>query len=205
MSAGGTSTTGQGGTGGGSEGGCEVMPLTDEFRQAYDDLDPFYQKYADAGGLPVVSSLSPADETLTRVCELVIDMTSARPDALEALIAQHVRFAVIGEDELTNDIPEFAYLDDYINQRARRSSSIAIRTNEPVPRVGRCPRARGLRPRFSETLLSSGAAAGGGSVSVIVQFCSCTAATSGSFVRSARIVCLRAGKLAGAPIVAKSF
>ena len=117
--AGGTTTTGQGGTGGSVGGGCEVMPLTDEFRQAYDDLDPFYQKYADAGGLPVVSSLSPADEALTRVCELVIDMTSARPDALEALIRQHVRFAVIGEDELTNDIPEFSYLDDYINQRAR--------------------------------------------------------------------------------------
>jgi hypothetical protein len=47
------------------------MPLTDEFRQAYDNLDPFYQKYADARGLPVVSSMSPGDESLTRVCELV--------------------------------------------------------------------------------------------------------------------------------------
>lgn len=113
-----TSTTG--GTGGtGNTSGCEVMPLTDEFREAYDDLDPFYQKYADAGGLPVVSSLAPADEALTRVCELVIDMLSARPDVHEALIERYVRFAVIGEDELTNDIPEFSYLDDYINQRAR--------------------------------------------------------------------------------------
>lgn len=116
-----TSTTGgTGGTGGtGNTSGCEVMPLTDEFREAYDDLDPFYQKYADAGGLPVVSSLAPADEALTRVCELVIDMLSARPDVHEALIERYVRFAVIGEDELTNDIPEFSYLDDYINQRAR--------------------------------------------------------------------------------------
>jgi hypothetical protein len=127
-SANSATTTGQGGTGQGSlggaggagtTGGCEVMPLTDEFRQAYDDLDPFYQKYADADGLPVVSSLSPADAALTRVCELVIDMVSARPDVLEALIGNHVRFAVIGEDELTNDIPEFSYLDDTINQRAR--------------------------------------------------------------------------------------
>ncbi|HEY6722527.1 MAG TPA: hypothetical protein VI197_00810 [Polyangiaceae bacterium] len=118
--AGGTTTGDTGGTGGtGNPGGCEVMPLTDEFRQAYDDLDPFYQKYADARGLPVVSSMSPADEALTRVCELVIDMVSARPDVVEALVERHVRFAVIGEDELTNDIPEFSYLDDYINQRAR--------------------------------------------------------------------------------------
>lgn len=121
--AGGTSMgdTGTSGGAGGTanEGGCEVMPLTDEFRREYDNLDPFYQKYADANGLPVVSSMSPADEALTRVCELVIDMVSARPDVLEALLENHVRFAVIGEDELTNDIPEFSYLDDYINQRAR--------------------------------------------------------------------------------------
>lgn len=118
--AGGTdagNTGGAGGTGSGSN--CEVKPLTDEFRKAYDNLDPFYQKYADANGLPVVSSMAPADEALTRVCELVIDMVSARPDVMEALIDNYVRFAVIGEDELTNDIPEFSHLDDYINQRAR--------------------------------------------------------------------------------------
>ncbi|HEU5074089.1 MAG TPA: hypothetical protein VFU02_07945 [Polyangiaceae bacterium] len=123
MATGGQSGTGQGTEGGtGGEGGqnrCAVMPLTAEFRQEYDELDPFYQKYADANGLPVVSSASPADAALTRVCELVIDMLSARPDVLEALLENHVRFAVIGEDELTNDIPEFAHLDDSINERAR--------------------------------------------------------------------------------------
>src|SRR5690606_2524321 len=66
-----------------------------------------------------ISSASPADEALTRACELVIDMVSARPDVLEALIDNHIRFAIIGEDELTNDIPEYRYLDDSINTRAR--------------------------------------------------------------------------------------
>lgn len=116
---------GAGGTvggGGGSElpeGQCEVMRLSEEFRQSYDNLDPFYQKYADAAGVPIVSSDSPADEALSRACELVIDMTSARLDVREALIENHIRFAIIGEDELTNDIPEYSYLDDSINQRAR--------------------------------------------------------------------------------------
>jgi hypothetical protein len=98
---------------------CAVQPLTDEFRASYDNLDPFYQKYADANGLPVVSSTQPADEALTRACLLVIDMLSARPDVQEALIQNHVRFAIIAESELTNDIPEFSYLPDSINQRAR--------------------------------------------------------------------------------------
>ena len=121
--SGGTSSTSVGGSGGtGNEPGddrCAVKPVTEEFRENYDDLDPFYQKYADANGLPVVSSLAPSDAALERACELVIDMTSARPDVLAELIRKYVRFAIIAEDELTNDIPEFAYLDDAINERAR--------------------------------------------------------------------------------------
>jgi hypothetical protein len=101
------------------EGRCTVQPLTAELRQAYDNLDPFYQKYADADGLLVVSSAEPADEALERGCLMVLDMTSARPDVREALIANYVRLAIIGENELTNDIPEFAYLPDSVNQRAR--------------------------------------------------------------------------------------
>lgn len=119
-SFGGSGGTGQGGTG--NEPGddpCAVKPLTAEFRENYDNLDPFYQKYADANGLPVVSSLAPSDAALERACQLVIDMTSARPDVLSELIRTYVRFAIIAEDELTNDIPEFSYLDDAINERAR--------------------------------------------------------------------------------------
>ncbi len=100
-------------------GKCAVQPLTAEFRQAYDQLDPFYQKYADANGIPVVSSDQPADEALVRACQAVIDMLSARDDVRQVLIDRFVRFAIIAENELTNDIPEFSYLDDAINERAR--------------------------------------------------------------------------------------
>lgn len=105
------------------QGRCVVQPLSAEFRASYDDLDPFYTKYADAAGLPVVSSDAPDDMALIRVCELVIDMTM-RPDVRAALIEQHVRFAIIGNEELTNDIPEFAYLPDSINERARGLGSL---------------------------------------------------------------------------------
>jgi hypothetical protein len=116
---------GEGGQSGGSGGEatdgpnrCVVQPITDEFRENYDNLDPFYRKYADAAGLPVVSSDAPADMARTRACELVIDMTM-RDDVRQALIDNYVRFAIIGNDELTNDIPEFSYLPDSINDRAR--------------------------------------------------------------------------------------
>src|SRR5690606_10431743 len=70
-SVGGAGGTAQGGSGGSAtlatttqggssnipqEGQCAVEPLTEEFRQSYDNLDPFYQKMADANGLPVISS-----------------------------------------------------------------------------------------------------------------------------------------------------
>lgn len=114
----GAAAAGSAGAPSNNDGFCVVQPISDEFRESYDDLDPFYLKYADAKGLPVVSSDSPADEALERACELVIDMTM-RDDVREALIENYVRFAIIGEDELTNDIPEFSYLDDSINERAR--------------------------------------------------------------------------------------
>jgi hypothetical protein len=101
---------------------CAVRPVTEEFRASY-DLDPFYTRYADAAGLPVVGSDAPSDQALLRVCELVLDMTM-RADVREALIDRQVRFAVIGQDELTNDIPEFSHLDDSINQRARGLGSL---------------------------------------------------------------------------------
>jgi hypothetical protein len=97
---------------------CEVAPITDELRESY-DLDPFYQKFALARGVPVISSNSPADAALLRTCELLIDMLSAREDVVEVLLERRTRFGVIGEDELTNDIPEYRNFPDTINTRAR--------------------------------------------------------------------------------------
>ncbi len=46
-------------------------------------------------------------------------MVSARPDVLASLLETHTRFAVIGEQEQTNDIPEYRDQPDSINERAR--------------------------------------------------------------------------------------
>jgi len=100
------------------EAACVVSPISDELREAY-DFDPFYVKHTLAQGIPVISSAEPADAALTRVCELLIDMLSVRDDVVDILLQRRTRFGVIGEDELTNDIPEYRDFPDTINQRAR--------------------------------------------------------------------------------------
>jgi hypothetical protein len=97
---------------------CGVAPIPDELREAY-DLDPFYVKHTLARGVPVVSSAAPADEALSRACELLIDMLSQRQDVVDILLQRRTRFGIIGNDELTNDIPEYRGFPDSINTRAR--------------------------------------------------------------------------------------
>ncbi|WP_437519975.1 hypothetical protein WME79_25605 [Sorangium sp. So ce726] len=119
--AGSSSSAGGGGTagaGGMDTFSCAVGPVPEAIRQAW-DVDPFYQKYADANGIPVMSSNAPSDASVELACRLVIEMVSMRDDARLALIENHTFFAMLGVDELTNDIPEYAYMPDSINERAR--------------------------------------------------------------------------------------
>lgn len=114
------------GCGAEAEGSCGPVrsPVPPEVREAL-DLDPFYQKYVDAGGLAILASSEPEDASLLAACELVNDMLVARDDVREALIRSRARFAIIGRDEGTAEIPEYGYGNrpqqdvDYINQRAR--------------------------------------------------------------------------------------
>ena len=88
-------------------------------------LDPFYEKYVDAGGMPVLSSGAPEDAALTRACQLVGNMLSNRPDVRAKLIELRARFVVIGRNEGTADVPEYGFREksreeqDAINARAR--------------------------------------------------------------------------------------
>jgi hypothetical protein len=117
--SGASGSAGSGGTGGaGGEFSCAVGPVPEEIRQEW-DVDPFYQKYADANGLPVLGSGEPSDESITLACQLVVEMVSMRDDVRLALIDNQVFFAMLGTNELTNEIPEYSYMPDSINQRAR--------------------------------------------------------------------------------------
>jgi hypothetical protein len=71
-------------------------------------LNPFYKKYTDAAGIPVVSSEKVPNAALLVARDIVNAMLAARSDIRKALIARHWRTGVIAEVEMTMDIPEYS-------------------------------------------------------------------------------------------------
>jgi hypothetical protein len=126
---------GGGGTGGGTSKCGPVTSVPEDVRERL-ELDPFYEKHVDANGLSVLASSAPSDESLILACELLSNMLGDREDVREELIRRRARFAIIGENEGTADIPEYGYRDgpqadiDYINQRARGLGGIVASCGE---------------------------------------------------------------------------
>jgi len=71
-------------------------------------VDPFYKKFVDAQGIPVISSERVPDDALLVARDIIITMLSARPDIRKAMIERRWRTGVIAETEMTADIPEYA-------------------------------------------------------------------------------------------------
>jgi hypothetical protein len=69
-------------------------------------FDPFYTKYTDALGIPIVSSEKVPDAALLVARDVVNHMLAKRPDLREALVAKNWRIGVMAETEMTTDIPE---------------------------------------------------------------------------------------------------
>ena len=70
-------------------------------------LDPFYAKYLDAGGIPVVSSGTVPDAALRRAGDIIDEMLSDRPLLRAALARAGVRVAVMARGSVASDLPEF--------------------------------------------------------------------------------------------------
>jgi hypothetical protein len=71
-------------------------------------VNPFYTKYVDAQGIPVISSDTVPDDALLVARDIVNSMLAKRPDLRAALIARRWRTGVIAEVEMTMDIPEYS-------------------------------------------------------------------------------------------------
>ena len=71
--------------------------------------DPYYQKYLDAGGVPILAPASVADEELLRAQAITLAMVADRPDLLDVLAAQNTRILLYDSERggLTQ-LPEFA-------------------------------------------------------------------------------------------------
>jgi len=84
-------------------------------------LDPFYAKYVDASGYPIVASAAVNDYALLEAAHLVDMLLARRPDVRAAMVASGSRLIVMGHTEFTTDIPEYAGFEpkDYWDRRAR--------------------------------------------------------------------------------------
>ncbi|QVL31843.1 hypothetical protein KIH39_23900 [Telmatocola sphagniphila] len=84
-------------------------------------LSPFYKKYLDSHGLPILSSEHVSDAGLREAEYIVNQMLKDRPDIRKAIVKNKIRLAVMSPQEQTTDIPEHSDLTpkDYWDKRAR--------------------------------------------------------------------------------------
>ena len=89
-------------------------------------VDPFYTKYVDAQGIPVVSSSKVPDDALLVARDIINSMLAKRPDLRASMVKRRWRTGVIAEVEMTMDIPEYSRMkrpgaprDEPVNQEDR--------------------------------------------------------------------------------------
>lgn len=70
-------------------------------------LDPFYAKYVDAHGIPIVTSERVPDAALLLARDIVVFMLADRPDLRREMIRKGRRVGIMAENEVTMDIPEY--------------------------------------------------------------------------------------------------
>ena len=89
------------------------------------NIPSFYQKYIETEGLYVTSSVKVSDEALLKACDIISLMLAKRPDVKAHMVKKGCHVMVIGKDEETCDLPEFAHICNcedsikYWNWRAR--------------------------------------------------------------------------------------
>lgn len=69
-------------------------------------VDSFYKKYADAFGIPIVSSEKVPDDAILIARDIVNYMLVKRMDVRKELINRHARVLVMAESEMETDLPE---------------------------------------------------------------------------------------------------
>jgi hypothetical protein len=86
----------------------------------YLSAHPFYEKYCDAGGIPILSSSEVEDRALQQAFYLVSNMLAPIPEVRAQLIAGGAYVAVIGTWEQLTTLPEYSRMNsEYWDQRAR--------------------------------------------------------------------------------------
>ena len=75
-------------------------------------FDPFYQKYLDASGIPIVTSAAVPDQALYKTRDLFYEVLANRPDLLEALAKSGMHVTMMAEGSVITQIPEYSNLNE---------------------------------------------------------------------------------------------
>lgn len=84
---------------------CQVTTPPDSL-----GLDSFYQKYCSVNGLPIISSANVPDAALGQAAKIIKEMLANHPDIIAQMVANNTRVGIIGINEVTTDMPEYADL-----------------------------------------------------------------------------------------------
>ncbi|XP_038072001.1 uncharacterized protein LOC119740696 [Patiria miniata] len=96
-----------------------ITAVPDDIRTDF-PLDPFYQKYTHAYGIPIISSSVTQDAALNRACYTVRFLLADRKALRDAMYDWYGRVGVIAQTERTTQIPEHSHLNsDLWDDRAR--------------------------------------------------------------------------------------
>lgn len=89
------------------------------------NIPSFYKKYIETEGLYVTTSEKVSDEALLKACDIISLMLAKRADVKTHMVKKGCHVMIIGKDEATCDLPEFAHICNspdsiaYWNWRAR--------------------------------------------------------------------------------------
>jgi hypothetical protein len=101
------------------DAGTPAVTCTTSAPPAELGLEPFFAKHIAIGSFSVVSSAKVPDQALCAARDVVTKMVEERPSILERLAEKKIKLAIIGKDEKTRDIPDYADLDPSYDTRTR--------------------------------------------------------------------------------------
>ena len=106
----------------------DVGPVPDAVQREF-HLAPFYQKYLDLDGMPIVASGKVSDYALLEAAWTIRHMLPGREDIIRAIAASHIRLSVMAWNEFTTDVPEHSTLSPqpYWDRRARGLGATFVR------------------------------------------------------------------------------
>ena len=82
-------------------------------------IDPFYEKYLDAGEIAVIGSERVPDEALIKARQMVAEMLANRPDMNAFMADSGWKVAVAADSEVLSDLPEYSSGTYEMNERVQ--------------------------------------------------------------------------------------